>query len=340
MGRPFIRRPRSRWESCVTGDKRPRVGLVLPVFNDWDSLRLVVDDLEVSYSGDYDLHLCVVNDGSTMTLPDSLTFARFESLEVVNLGANLGHQRAICVGLVRLADRGHFDALVVMDSDGEDSVAAVGALLGPVLTGSADVVVAQRTSRSEGKRFRAFYALYKFLFRVLTGERLDFGNFSALSARALDRMVFMPDLWNHYPGTVMRSRLTIARIPVARLSRLRGRSKMDLASLTTHGLSGLSVFVDRIFARLLILVGIAGLILLAAVGAGLVARLALQVPIAGWLALLTTAAFIGLIQLLGTLAVLAFVSLSMRSRFSPHPSEFATGFVRDVTQVSRRDTHE
>ena len=340
MGRSFIRRLRSRWESCVTGDERPRVGLVLPVFNDWDSLRLVLDDLEVFYSGDYDLHLCVVNDGSTSNDPDPLTLARFESLEVVNLGANLGHQRAICVGLVRLADRGHFDALVVMDSDGEDSVAAVGALLEPVLTGAADVVVAERTSRSEGRRFRAFYSLYKFLFRVLTGERLDFGNFSALSARALDRMVYMPDLWNHYPGTLMRSRLAITRIPVARLSRLRGSSKMDLASLTTHGLSGLSVFVDRIFARLLILVGIAGLVLLAALGAGLVARLALQVPIAGWLALLTTAAFIGLIQLLGTLAVLAFVSLSMRSRVSPPPSEFAANFVRHDSLVFRMDTHE
>ena len=322
----------------MTGDKRPRVGLVLPVFNDWESLQLVVDDLEACYGGEYELHLCVVNDGSTKEA--SPTFARFESLEVVNLGANLGHQRAICVGLVVLSDLVYFDAVVVMDSDGEDSVAAVGALLEPVLTGVADVVVAQRTSRSEGKKFRAFYSVYKLLFRVLTGERLDFGNFSALSARALDRMVFMPDLWNHYPGTVMRSRLTLTRIPVARLARHHGRSKMDLASLTTHGLSGLSVFVDRIFARLLILVGIAGLMLLAAVGAGLIARLALQVPIAGWLALLTTAAFIGLIQLLGTLAVLAFVSLSMRARFSPHPSEFAASFVRDVTGESRRDTHE
>ncbi|MDC3376946.1 glycosyltransferase [Candidatus Nanopelagicales bacterium] len=324
----------------MTGDKRPRVGLVLPVFNDWDSFRLVANELEAFYSAEYELHLCVVNDGSTLEDPDPLRFSRFASLEVVNLGANLGHQRAICVGLVRLADRGHFDAVVIMDSDGEDSVAAVGALLEPVLSGAADVVVAQRTSRSEGKRFRAFYSLYKFLFRVLTGERLDFGNFSALSARALDRMVFMPDLWNHYPGTVMRSRLAVTRVPVARLARLHGRSKMDLASLTTHGLSGLSVFVDRIFARLLILVGIAGLMLLAVVGAGLVARLALQVPIAGWLALLTTAAFIGLIQLLGTLAVLAFVSLSMRSLFSPPPSEFAANFVRDVSQVSRRDIHE
>lgn len=324
----------------MTGDRRPRVGLVLPVFNDWDSLRLVVDDLDAFYSGDYELHLCVVNDGSTLEDPDSLTFARFESLEVVNLGANLGHQRAICVGLVRLADRGHFDALVVMDSDGEDSVAAVGVLLDSVLYGEADVVVAKRTSRTEGKKFRAFYSLYKFLFRVLTGERLDFGNFSALSSRALNRLVFMPELWNHYPGTVMRTRLAIAKIPVSRLYRHHGRSKMDLAALTTHGLSGLSVFVDRIFARLLIFIGIAGLVLIVAVGVGIAARLVLQVPVAGWLALLTTAAFIGLIQVLGTMTVLAFVSLSMRSRFSPRPAEFAASFIRDVTPVSPRNAHE
>ena len=311
--------------------------MVLPVFNDWKSLSQLVDEIAVAYSERYEIHLLIVDDGSTDVCLTSDRIAQCDSTEVVHLGSNLGHQRAICVGLVRLSTRSDLDAVLVMDSDGEDSVLAVHDLVTPILTGRSDVAVAQRTTRSEGMPFRIFYRLYKLLFRLLTGERLDFGNFSAMSLTALNRLVYSPDLWNHYPCAVMKSRLAVEKIPVAREDRYCGRSKMDLTALTTHGLSGLSVFVDRIFVRLLMLTGLVGFVLLTAVALGIAARLVLQVPIAGWLALGTTAAFIALIQVLSTLAVLAFVSLSMRSRFSPPPNEFAQTYARTIANLPNRD---
>ena len=45
------------------------------------------------------------------------------AIEVVTLACNLGHQRAIAVGLVEVYCRKRFDAVLVMDSDGEDAPA-------------------------------------------------------------------------------------------------------------------------------------------------------------------------------------------------------------------------
>ena len=80
-----------------------RIALVIPVFNDWQSvgeLLLAIDGLPGL--GDVALHAILVNDGSDQ--PQQIAFdprrcLRVRQLEVLNLVCNLGHQRAIAVGL-------------------------------------------------------------------------------------------------------------------------------------------------------------------------------------------------------------------------------------------------
>lgn len=309
-----------------------RLWVVLPLFNDWQSAEKLIRDLEAALKGRFDLRICIVDDASTEKPPLEFIDEVESEVFLVRLGTNLGHQRAICTGLMLAAKDPAMTALVVMDSDGEDSAEAVEPLLEPVLSGRTSVAVAQRASRMEGRKFKALYRLYKFMFWMLAGERLDFGNFSALSRPAVLRILYAPETWNHYPGSLMRSRLPLLRIAVPRSQRYFGESKMNTSSLVTHGLAGLSVFVDRIFSRLLVVTAGAALVLVGVVLAGVTFRLFLQVPIPGWLALVTTAAFIGLIQIFSTLGVFAFMSLSMRSRFTPPPMEFASSFIVSVDE--------
>ena len=98
---------------------------------------------------------------------------------------------------------------------------------------------------------------------------------------------------------------------------------MTTAALVNHGLSAMSIFLDRVFARLLILFAGLGIGLGSLVVLGIILRLVTQVPIPGWAALTSSAAAIGLLQVSLAVLLLGFLNLSTRSRFSPAPVNFA-----------------
>ena len=66
------------------------------------------------------------------------------------------------------------------------------------------LIVASRTQRSEGLIFRVGYLLYKKLFRLLTGQDINFGNFSLIPMSLVKRLVCVPSIWNHFAATVLR----------------------------------------------------------------------------------------------------------------------------------------
>jgi len=82
-------------------DDRPC--LLLPVFNDWDAVRLLVASLDtILTAAGVRADVLVVDDASTMPRPDTFgrqTFVSIRTLSVLRLRRNLGHQRAIAIGL-------------------------------------------------------------------------------------------------------------------------------------------------------------------------------------------------------------------------------------------------
>jgi hypothetical protein len=232
--------------------------IVIPVCNDWSALRLLLCSLDTVAGGcDHPLAVLIVDDGSATPPPPGLVdpHARrhLASIELLTLKRNLGHQRAIAVGLAHLQQRGRRDTVVVMDGDGEDDPADVPRLLkraGDL--GLTSVVFAERTTRSEGLGFRAGYFAYRMLHRLATGRVVRIGNFSALPPRCLEPLAVSPELWNHFAATVIRSRMPFELVPTCRRKRLDGRSRMNFVSLVIHGLSSLSVFGDVVGVRLLV----------------------------------------------------------------------------------------
>ena len=114
------------------------------------------------------------------------------------------------------------------------------------------VMVAQRAQRSEGALFRLFYALYVRAFWLLTGRRINFGNFSLLPFEHLARLVHTPDIWNNFPATLIRAGLPLKYLPTARGTRYAGHSSMKLVNLVVHGLGAISVFSEVVFVRILL----------------------------------------------------------------------------------------
>ena len=245
--------------------------VVSPVYDDWDSVGLLLPrlDHELKQHG-LEARMLLVDDGSSIPVPESLRCGEWSAIReicVLALRRNLGHQRALAVGLAFVHEQMPCDTVVVMDADGEDDPADVPRLVREATAQQANsVVFARRERRSEGVTFSFLYRLYRIVHRIMTGIAVQVGNFSVIPYRLLGRLVTMSDLWNHYAAAVFQSRLPYRMIPTARANRLSGTSRMSFVSLVVHGLSAVAVFADRVGARLLISV----IVTLAIVLAGLV----------------------------------------------------------------------
>jgi hypothetical protein len=227
----------------------------------------------------------LVDDGSPSGVSGWSAFAleRLTRVDVLRLRRNMGHQRAIAVGLCHITESVACDAVVVMDADGEDRPTDVVRLLEERARRPQSMIFAERRTRLEGGVFRVGYFLYRALHRVLTGIPVRVGNFSLLPASALPRLVCMSELWNHYAGAALRSKVPQFRLPLDRGSRVLGTSKMGgVIPLVMHGIAGIATFHDLVATR--ILVASVGLMLLLTLGLVLVIGIRFGTPLAvpGW----------------------------------------------------------
>jgi glycosyltransferase involved in cell wall biosynthesis len=231
-------------------------------------------------------NVLIVDDSST-ELPEEgfpgQGFRALRRIDILPLRRNLGHQRAIAVGLAYVQDRVPCPAVVVMDSDGEDHPRDVPRLIERYRQeGGRKIVFAERTRRSESWVFRIFYFLYRVSHRLLTGYGVRVGNFSIVPRPLLSRLVTVSEMWNHYAAAVFKSRQPFVTIPTRRARRLEGEPRMNFVNLVVHGLSAISVYGELVGVRLLA----ATMALTAAAVAGLGwiigLRLLSDAPVPGW----------------------------------------------------------
>lgn len=223
--------------------------VVMPVYEDVEASSKLFFALAAVF-GDQ-IYVVAVDDGSVRQPinPENIEAAGLQGV-VIKLRRNVGHQRAIAIGLSYTAEHlADAQRVVVMDSDGEDTPLSIRELLQPLGSLNVDVVVAQRKSRVETLRFRAFYIVYKWLFKLLVGRKISFGNFMALKPAAVKRLVAMQELWIHVAGSVLTSKLRIVTCPLDRGPRYAGQSKMNFTGLALHGFKGLMVFAEDVLVR-------------------------------------------------------------------------------------------
>ena len=101
-----------------------KVLLILPVRDDWESCTQLLAQIGAVFAERAEeLHVLVVDDGSTQAPPDwsNVDWPTIVSLRLLVLRRNLGHQRAIAVGLCHADAKLDFDSILLMDADGEDA---------------------------------------------------------------------------------------------------------------------------------------------------------------------------------------------------------------------------
>lgn len=320
----------------MTGpDASPAIAIMIVTYNDWESVQTLVPLLDKQLAGRYrNIRVFVIDDGSSNFAEDGLfrdqSFTAIGEVQIVTLRRNLGNQRAVATGLGYLASEVDFDYLVLMDSDHEDKPEYVPQLIDRAIREGNKVVFAERTQRSEGRRFQLFYSIYKALYAVLTGAPISFGNFCAIPSIMVKRIASVSEIWNHFPAGIMKARVPFTSIPSERGIRVHGTSKMNLVNLAIHGLSGLAVHADVVSVRFTL-----GLVLFAAiVAAGIAAvvlkRVLFDSYVLGW----SSQAILALLgifsQLLIAAALVVFLVLASRNQRSVIPAWDYRKFLLDI----------
>ena len=306
-----------------------KITILIPVYDDWPSLLRLIGDIHAAMnSGGWSYEIVIVDDGSPNEMPSGSEIqSKSEGclgITLLRLRKNLGHQRAIAVGLVDIYSQSDSDILIVLDGDGEDSPSDIGRLIEACVAGGlSKAVFAQRTRRFNSALFKVGYELYCLLHRIAVGGIPRVGNFSALPRKFLSALVVDPRLWNHYAAAVFASRLPRTTVPISRGKRYEGQSKLRFNDLVIHGLSALACYSEKIGVRVMTIT--TGLLIVSFCGVLVVAGIhfftALAIP--AWATLLTAILLILGIHLLTLGFVFCLVILSQRQHVSFLP-------IRDV----------
>lgn len=308
--------------------------ILIPVYNDGDSLNMLLAELQdkLTVFSDQKITCLVVDDGSTDHLHIKPVSAI--SVQVLHLQRNIGHQKAIAVGLAYIKENILCDKVLVMDADGEDRPEDAVALIKSSADHSDKIIFAQRKSRQEGKGFRFFYRLYKIAFRVLTGKKIAFGNFMLIPKELLDKAVYYSEIWNHIAAGIVKTELPYTAIITDRGKRYSGKSKMNFHSLFLHGLGAIAVFIEVIASRLLIvsliLITISVLAILSLFGI----KAFTDFAIPGWTSTVASAMLIILLQsfLLSLFTIFLYLSSQSQRKFIPaHHYKDYTGAVENIS---------
>jgi polyisoprenyl-phosphate glycosyltransferase len=314
-----------------------RVVITMPVYEDWDAALALCQKIDQVFQRHPSLlvGLLLVDDGSVLsTIPHELPFRpeAIESISILVLRCNLGHQRAISVSLAYMQQHWKGDAVVVMDSDGEDRPEDIPVLVEAMSKAPRPTAVfAERGKRLENAMFRFSYHCYRILHHVVAGRDIRFGNFSVLPWSHLDSLVVFPELWNHYAATFIKSRLPYNRVRSQRSVRLSGQSRMNFLSLVIHGVSALFANQEVVGTRLLIMnfaMSIA-LLLLICVVVGM--RLFTNLAIPGWTSTVLGLLLILLGQSFAASFLLIFSIMMNRSHLGYLP-------IRDYSYFVSRET--
>ena len=315
-----------------------RIAIVLPIFNDWVSFAQLVRELDQLFDGRPEKPIIIAVDDGSSEEPAELAQAvgrltGLGGIEILTLITNLGHQRAIAVGLYEANRRNAFDAVVVMDADGEDRPLDVLRLIDMAIDNPKRIIVARRAKRSEGPTFKLYYSIYKLTFRLMTGTSINFGNFCLIPIDRVGAFLHLPHSWNNIAAAISISRFPMTGIHTDRGTRFSGKSKMNLVSLVIHGFSAFSVYMDTIMVRIILLSASLCGVLLIAVVVVVVIRLVTDMAIPGWATMAFGLSLVLVMQniLLGVGAL--FFLLNLRSTPSMIPAHEAGRYIRCVSRL-------
>lgn len=226
------------------------INIVTPVYNDYQSLNLLIKKLNiVALKNKYLMKLFIIDDCSEKKHCLKINSLSNVKITLLKNKHNIGPQASIFVAINYLKNKINKNSpTIIMDCDGEDSPEDIPILLKCFIKNKNKIIVAKRTSRSE---FKILYNIYKFIFKIFTSFTIDFGNFMILNQNDLNKISDNEYTSSHLPSAIIKAKLPLVKVPLKKGVRYFGESKMKFERLIYHGIKSISIFADVILANLI-----------------------------------------------------------------------------------------
>ena len=225
--------------------------ILIPIYNDRESLTKLIKNINSEIKDlNSEISVVVINDASSQQIIDEYqNTENIRSIEIINMKKNKGHARCIASGLKYIFEKKEFDYVIPMDGDGEDRPEEIKGLINKIENNPKTSVVAKRIKRSEGPFFQLLYQIHKIITYLFTGKNMNFGNFSCLTNKDVEKLHSDKSLWSSYSGTVKKNIKELGEVNSFRGLRYFGPSQMSLFKLLIHSFSIIAVFKYQVFLR-------------------------------------------------------------------------------------------
>jgi glycosyltransferase involved in cell wall biosynthesis len=221
----------------------PLLSLVVPVFNEEESIDLFLDTVVPLMERDgFHFEIVFVNDGSRdNTLAHLLDRGELDRrLRIVNLSRNFGKEAALTAGI----DHARGDVIVPMDIDLQDPPELIEPFMARWREGY-DIVYGVRTQRASdtaAKRLSAnwFYRVFNMMSPVRIPENV--GDFRLVDRRAVQVLRQLPERNRFMKGLFAWVGFNAVGVSYERPQRAAGSSKFNLWRLWNFALDGVVSF--------------------------------------------------------------------------------------------------
>lgn len=244
-----------------------RLSVVIPLFNEAESLEPLHQELKEALSSIPDHEIIFVNDGSTDGSTEKLRKlqARDGAVRVINFRRNFGKSAALDAAFHRV--RGPY--VVTIDADLQDDPAEIPALIEKLESDGLDLVSGWKKVRHDPLSKRIPSRFFNYATRLISGLKLhDFNcGLKAYRVEVVRVLRVHGELHRYIPAIAYRAGFRVGEKPVNHRPRRFGRTKFG-PSRFLHGFLDLLtvMFLNRYLSSPLHLFGlVGGLILVAGV---------------------------------------------------------------------------
>ena len=246
----------------MSGDARPALSVVIPVFNEAPSLGDLYDRLGQTLKETGQVYeIIFVDDGSQDGSADILRalHAQDRAIRVVRFNRNYGQHAAVLAGM----ERARGDVVVTLDADLQNPPEEIPRLLARLEKG-VDVVGGWRTQRHDWWLRRAASWAVNRVTSAIVGVRMrDYGCMLRAYRRSIvERIVACQEASQFIPALANTFATSVAEVPVDHDPRAHGRSRyglLRLLSLNFDLLTGFSLLPIQAVSLTGIAVAVLGL---------------------------------------------------------------------------------
>jgi len=222
-------------------DRDLSVSVVIPIFNESTNISVLVERLVNTLSIYHAFEVVFVNDGSSDDSESVIIShcVRNESIKLISLSRNFGHQLAISAGIANATG----DIVFVMDGDLQDPPEVIPDFINKWREGW-DVVYAVRKKRKENVFKKTAYFIFYRILKALTPFEipLDSGDFALMDKKVVAILQKFPERNRFVRG--LRSWVGLKQIGLEyeRAARFSGTPKYTLGKLIKLAYDGLTSF--------------------------------------------------------------------------------------------------